>query len=620
MKKNGICFGMIAALLLMTVPVYAGEQEVTAKLNTKQASVMLPSGLNVGGLERQLDAYVEEHKETTAGLAVGVFQNDQVLLEKSYGYVNIEDHLETNEESVFEWGSCTKLITWTCLMQLAEQGKIDLNEDVRTYLPQGFFKKLRYETPVTVIDLMNHSGGWQENYTDLFLEDQEDVKSLPEMLSYMETEQIYEPGTRVAYSNWGTGLAGYLVECVSGQEYSEYVKEHIFKPLDMEHTAIRPDLSDNEWVRTQRMKENCYEADGTTMGTCFSCIPLYPAGMATGTLDDFVKFAQAFAPAKGKKSPLFSKSETLDEMRSPTRYYADDETARNCHGFWTGMQNVPILWHNGGTVGSTSWFAYNIETGVGTVILTNQSEESIYTCGILPKVFGESYFSTTRDKKDISGTYLSLSTCMTGVAKPLRLFSYLMIGKPIDGKYAQEGLLLASMGDDKYFFTIDGMDYTFFAREAENGDKILELPGADYVKVNPLSFYLQILLLVLFVVAAVYSLFGMFSLLIRKLRHKKCALLLLRFVNHAATLVSFCLMLEVQLTLISGYPMFADIKGAVMANAICMLVPIVYVVILFLHYKKADMTKGEKVSVMANAVAGLIMSANILYFNGFIFW
>lgn len=110
--------------------------------------------------------------------------------------------------------------------------------------------------------------------------------------------------------------------------------------------------------------------------------------MATGTIEDFVKFGQAFVPADGEVSPLFKKRETLDEMQSPTLYYADGQTARNCHGFWTDEYSVPLLWHNGGTAGSTSWFAYNMETGVGVVILTNQAAESVYTTGILPMVFG----------------------------------------------------------------------------------------------------------------------------------------------------------------------------------------------------------------------------------------
>lgn len=107
---------------------------------------------------------------------------------------------------------------------------------------------------------------------------------------------------------------------------------------------------------------------------------------ATGTLGDFVKFAKAFIPKEGGASPLFENTATLDEMLSPTLYYADNMTARICHGFWTDQLGVPVLWHDSRTVGSTSWFAFDQESGTGIVTLTNQSGESIYTCGLLPLV------------------------------------------------------------------------------------------------------------------------------------------------------------------------------------------------------------------------------------------
>ncbi len=166
MKKRMIGLAVAVSMLVMsTVPIYADamEQEI------------LPSGVTISELEAQIDALVEENQATTAAMSAAVFDRDSVLLEKAYGYTNIENGLQNTEEAVFEWGSCTKLLTWTCVMQLAEQGKLDLNADIRTYLPEGFFNKLNYDTPITMLHLMNHSAGWQETFSDLFLEHAEDV-------------------------------------------------------------------------------------------------------------------------------------------------------------------------------------------------------------------------------------------------------------------------------------------------------------------------------------------------------------------------------------------------------------------------------------------------------------
>ena len=95
----------------------------------------LSSGLSVSELEAKIDAYVKEHDATTAAMSVTVYSGNDILLEKAYGHMDLENKLPNTSESVFEWGSCTKLLTWVSVMQLVEQGKLDLNTDIRAYLP-----------------------------------------------------------------------------------------------------------------------------------------------------------------------------------------------------------------------------------------------------------------------------------------------------------------------------------------------------------------------------------------------------------------------------------------------------------------------------------------------------
>lgn len=132
------------------------------------------------------------------------------------------------------WGSATKSRVWISVMQLWEQGKIDLDADIREYLPADFLTNLRYGAPVTITHLMNHNAGFQEAYADLFVKDPGAVRSLEDALKAHEPEQIYAPGTVTAYSNWGVALAGYIVERISGEDFAGYVHRHIFEPLGME--------------------------------------------------------------------------------------------------------------------------------------------------------------------------------------------------------------------------------------------------------------------------------------------------------------------------------------------------------------------------------------------------
>ena len=183
--------------------------------DVQAANNKLPSGLAYPDIEKTVDAFAAEHKRTTAAASVAVFTQDRVLFDKAYGYIDMENKIRSDNKTVYEWGSITKLLTWVSVMQLAEQGKLNLDTDIRKYLPENFLTKLTYDTPITMRNLMNHNAGWQEVPININLADPHRIMSLGETLRASEPVQIYEPGTVTAYSNWGAGLAGYIVERVS---------------------------------------------------------------------------------------------------------------------------------------------------------------------------------------------------------------------------------------------------------------------------------------------------------------------------------------------------------------------------------------------------------------------
>ena len=150
------------------------------------------------------------------------------------------------ENTVFEWGSISKTFIWVSVMQLKEEGKIDLYADIRSYLPEGFLKNLHYDKPVTMLHLMNHTAGFEEQLLDLRYFENDEELPLSEVLSAYQPEQVFLPGEVSAYSNWGAALAAFVVERVSGQSYKEYVKEHILKPLNMNNTSMEPFQNDNQ--------------------------------------------------------------------------------------------------------------------------------------------------------------------------------------------------------------------------------------------------------------------------------------------------------------------------------------------------------------------------------------
>ncbi|MGV2788385.1 serine hydrolase, partial [Clostridium perfringens] len=129
---------------------------------------------------------------------------------------------------------------WTSVMQLVEAGKMKLDQDIRAYFPEEFAKKLRYDKPITMLDIMSHTAGYEQHPLSTFTPSAENLTSLEETLLSSQPEQIYEPGKVIAYSNFATALAGLAVEKVSGESFSDYEMNHILRPLGMNRSSGHP--------------------------------------------------------------------------------------------------------------------------------------------------------------------------------------------------------------------------------------------------------------------------------------------------------------------------------------------------------------------------------------------
>ena len=383
-----------------------------------------------GTYAEQIEAFYADHKETAAGLEVAVFDRDDILCEEYLGYSNKESQTPVNEDTVIEWGSTTKTLVWVSVMQLKEQGKLDLEADVRQYLPDGFLTNLKYDKPVRMLDLMNHRAGFEEKLEDLFMPLDEPEKTLEDALSYRQPAQVFEPDTVTAYSNWGVSLAAYIVERVSGMDFADYVHQNIFDVVGMENTALKSCLVDNPGVRAQREQLMCYSAQGQLLGTRFYSIDLYPAGMATSTLKDLASFGRTLI---AEDCPLFKSNSTRDEMFTVTSTYTNTGEGRNAHGFWCMPLQGNVLAHGGNTYGCSSFLLVDPDKGLGVALMTNQYGETVFNNGIPKLVFGENKAFTERPSNgDID--YWIFRSARAPFTAPLRLFgmSYapiFMLGK-----------------------------------------------------------------------------------------------------------------------------------------------------------------------------------------------
>ena len=160
--------------------------------------------------------------------------------------------------------------------------------------------KLKYDSPITMLNLMHHNAGFEDNPFDLGYSSPDKVKSLEEGLKLSEPVQVYKPGEVVAYSNYSTSLAAYIVESVTRQDFYQYVSENIFSKLEREDATIHPKLSDNKKLLENKAMGYKLNKPSQFTESTWLYVSMYPSGAINGTAEDLAKFASALMPQEGE--------------------------------------------------------------------------------------------------------------------------------------------------------------------------------------------------------------------------------------------------------------------------------------------------------------------------------
>ncbi len=218
-----------------------------------------------------------------AGAVVVVVKDGQVLTQRGFGYADLAKRTPVDpDRTLFRPGSVSKLFTWTAVMQEVEAGRIDLDKDVNAYLD---FRIPSYRgKPVTMRQLMTHTAGFEEHGKRTIFEDPKFRISLADYVK-LPPKRIYAAGTTPSYSNYGTALAGYIVERVSKMSFDDYVERRIFGPLGMTRSTFRQPLPKDfaPWMATGYRK-------GSAGPSKFEIVGPGPAGALSSTGADMAKF------------------------------------------------------------------------------------------------------------------------------------------------------------------------------------------------------------------------------------------------------------------------------------------------------------------------------------------
>ena len=246
------------------------------------------------------------------GAVVTIVKDGKILTARGFGYADVATRKPVDpEKTLFRIGSVSKLFTWTAVMQLVEQHKIDLDVDVNTYL--DFKIPPRDGKPVTMRQLMTHSAGFEEAAKSLITYDAKQSMPIDQYLKRWTPHRIFAAGSTPAYSNWGTTLAGYVVQRVSGEEFNVYLERHIFAPLALHNATFRQPLPAN----LAAQMSTGYPTPGTSKG--FEFIIPAPAGSASVSGVDMARFMLAHLQNGELDGQRILSAQTADQMHnSPT--------------------------------------------------------------------------------------------------------------------------------------------------------------------------------------------------------------------------------------------------------------------------------------------------------------
>ena len=301
----------------------------------------------------------DQYKTNETGATALVARKGQIIYKKAFGMANLEYNIPMQVDNIFKIGSITKQFTAVAILQLVEQGKLNLQDDITKFIPD-------YPTQghkITIEHLLTHTSGIQ-NYTEM--KDFEYRMSLDfnpsEFLNHFKNQPMESaPGTKWNYNNSGYFLLGYVIEKISGKTYPQYVEENFFKPLGMTSSLYG---SDSKIIKN---RAGGYDKDsiGVVNAPKLSMTQPYSGGSIQSTVDDLFKWHQAIHSYK------LLKKESLDKAFKKYKLTDGTETDYGFGWFLKNVQESPTIEHSGGISGFLTQSIYLPKEDVFVAVFSN---------------------------------------------------------------------------------------------------------------------------------------------------------------------------------------------------------------------------------------------------------
>jgi CubicO group peptidase (beta-lactamase class C family) len=345
---------MMKGLLMVFLNIFA--------LSLAVAQTTLPPEL-----ARKIDSFITESMSAgkVPGLSLVIVQNGEVVYSKGYGYANLATQTPMTEHTLVPIGSTGKGMTALAVMQLVEQGKLELDAPITTYLP-WFKVDDEHSSNVTLRHLLTHTSGLPLGG---LYDGKQDAEALERHVRSLATVKLNRvPGDGYEYSNDGYAILGLVVQAVSGMPYEDYMEEHIFTPMNMNDTTFDPVTA-----AEQGLAQGYATRGGvvTPVDTPFSRA-IAPAGMVISNANDVGHYFVS----------LLNENSIVSQVSLETMWHPAvplDPQGQNAYGFGWGvldMGDMTLVTHTGSIFSSGSFFVLEPSQKVGVGVLVNLQNTS----------------------------------------------------------------------------------------------------------------------------------------------------------------------------------------------------------------------------------------------------
>ena len=316
----------------------------------------------------QIDALIQSEmaKQHIPGLSLAIVRQGKVVQAAGYGFANLEWQVPATSDTAYQIASVTKQFTATAIMQLAQEGKLDLQQTIDHYLD---------DTPaawhtVTVEQLLNHTGGLMRDGTPAYWTKPEEIKqdySYTQMFQMLAQAPLdFEPGAKMSYSNSGYFLAGLIIERMTQQTLNTFLTAHIFAPLGMTATSVN-NLST---IIPHRATGYRWTEQGWQHPAYIGLNHHFANGGLISTVEDLAKWDAALYTER------ILPQTALRQMWTPATLR--DGTATEYGLGWgvTTHEGHRLLGHSGALPGFTTYIGRFVDDGLTVIILTNGADAS----------------------------------------------------------------------------------------------------------------------------------------------------------------------------------------------------------------------------------------------------